>query len=211
KAREQDRLGEWAGPEAIAAAAVRTGARAIAFTYNDPVIFAEFAIDTARACRAAGIAPVAVTAGYIHDAAPRELFAEMDAANVDPKGFTESFYKKLCFAELEPVKETLVYLAHETQVWLEVTTLLIPDANDSPDEVAKLCDWFLAAVGDEVPLHFTAFHPDFKLTDRPPTPPETLVRARQQALSAGLRHVYTGNIHDPHDQSTRCTGFGAAR
>jgi len=209
KAREQDRLTDWAGPEAIAAAAVRSGAASVAFTYNDPVIFAEYAIDTARACRAAGVKSVAVTAGYIHDAARRELFAEMDAANVDLKAFTDDFYHKLCFARLEPVKETLVYLARETDVWLEVTTLLIPGANDGEDEVARLCDWFLAAVGPEVPLHFTAFHPDFKMTDRPPTPPETLLRARRQALAAGLRHVYTGNIFDPDGQSTRCTGCGA--
>jgi len=166
-------------------------------------------VDAARACRARGVATVAVTAGYIHDAARREFYAAMDAANVDLKGFTEDFYRKLCFAHLEPVKETLVYLAKETDVWLEVTTLLIPDANDGDDEIARLCDWFLAAVGDEVPLHFTAFHPDFKLTDRPPTPPETLARARRRALAAGLRHVYTGNIFDPDGQSTRCAGCGA--
>ncbi len=182
KAREQDRLTDWAGPEEIAAAAVESGARSIAFTYNDPVIFAEYAIDTARACRERGIATVAVTAGYIHDAARREFYAAMDAANVDLKGFTEDFYRKICFAHLEPVKETLVYLAKETDVWLEVTTLLIPDANDGDDEIARLCDWFLAAVGDEVPLHFTAFHPDFKMTDKPRTPPETLARAPSGAV-----------------------------
>jgi pyruvate formate lyase activating enzyme len=209
KAREQDRLTDWAGPAEVAEAAVRSGARSIAFTYNDPVIFAEYALDTARACRARGVHAVAVTAGYIRDEARRDFYAEMDAANVDLKGFTDDFYKKLCFAELEPVKETLVYLARETRVWLEVTTLLIPGANDSEDEVARLCDWFGDAVGAEVPLHFTAFHPDFKMLDRPPTPPATLRRARRQALAAGLRHVYTGNIVDPDGQSTRCTGCGA--
>ena len=208
KAREQDRLTDRAGPDAIAQAALTAGARSVAFTYNDPVIFAEYAMDVARACRQRGVATVAVTAGYVREAARRDFFAEMDAANVDLKAFTESFYKKLCFAELEPVKETLVYLARETDVWLEVTTLLIPGANDSEDEVARLCDWFVTAVGDSVPLHFTAFHPDFKMEDVRPTPVETLVRARRQALAAGLRHVYTGNVVDVDGQSTRCSGCG---
>jgi pyruvate formate lyase activating enzyme len=208
KAKEHDRLMDWASPEAIADAALRAGARSVAFTYNDPVIFAEYAIDTARACRARGVKAVAVTAGYITPEARGEFFGAMDATNVDLKGFTERFYHKLCFAHLEPVKETLVWLKRETEVWFEVTTLLIPGENDSPEEIEQLCGWFVAALGDEVPLHFTAFHPDFKMTDRSATPPETLMRAREQALSAGLKHVYTGNIHDERGGASYCAGCG---
>jgi pyruvate formate lyase activating enzyme len=208
KAREQDRLTDWAGPAAIADAAVRAGARSVAFTYNDPVIFAEYAIDTARECRARGVKSVAVTAGYITPEARPDFFGAMDAANVDLKAFTERFYHKLCFAHLEPVKDTLVWLRRETEVWLEVTTLLIPGENDSVDEVDRLAGWFVEALGPEVPLHFTAFHPDFKLTDHPHTPPETLTRAREQALRAGLKHVYTGNVHDVRGGSTTCPGCG---
>jgi pyruvate formate lyase activating enzyme len=209
KARQDDRLNDFASPEAIADAAVAAGARSVAFTYNDPVIFAEYAMDTARACRERGVAAVAVTAGYITEAARREFFEGMDAANVDLKAFTEAFYHKQCYAHLEPVKDTLRFLKHETSVWFEVTTLLIPGENDGEEEIARLCDWFLATLGDEVPLHFTAFHPDFKMTDKPPTPPETLSRARRQALTAGLKHVYTGNVHDADGGSTYCAGCGA--
>ncbi len=208
KAREFDKLGEQSTPEGIADAAVRLGCRSIAFTYNDPVIFAEWAIDVAAACRARGVATVAVTNGYITESARGEFYAAMDAANVDLKGFTEDFYKKLCFAELGPVLDTLVWLKRETNVWLEVTTLLIPGHNDSPEEVDRLVAWFLRELGPEVPLHFTAFHPDFKMIDVPATPPSTLTRARAQALAAGLRHVYTGNVHDPAGQSTYCAGCG---
>lgn len=206
KADEQDRLTDTAMPEAIADAAVRAGARSVAFTYNDPVIFAEYAIDVAHACRARGLKTIAVTAGYITPQARGEFFGAMDAANVDLKAFSENFYHKLCFAHLEPILETLRWLRAETNVWLEVTTLLIPGDNDSVEEIDRLCEWFARVVGPSVPLHFTAFHPDFKLTDRPATPPETLRRARAQALRAGLKHVYTGNVFDPEGQSTRCPG-----
>ena len=209
KAKEQDRLTDWASPEAIADAAVRAGARSVAFTYNDPVIFAEYAIDTAKACRARGVKAVAVTAGYITEDARAEFFGAMDATNVDLKGFTDRFYHKLCFAHLEPVKETLRWLKHETDVWFEVTTLLIPGENDSPEEIDRLCDWYSGTLGDAVPLHFTAFHPDFKMLDKAPTPAETVIRAREQALGFGLKHVYTGNVHDARGQSTYCAGCGA--
>ncbi|MEK6609029.1 MAG: AmmeMemoRadiSam system radical SAM enzyme [Myxococcota bacterium] len=209
KAREIDRLTDAATPDAIAEAAAAAGCRSVAFTYNDPVIFAEFAIDVAKACRARGVKTVAVTAGYITPEARGEFYAHMDAANVDLKAFTQQFYHRLCFADLEPVKDTLRFLRHETNVWFEVTTLLIPGQNDSEDEVEKLSDWFLRELGPDVPLHFTAFHPDFKMTDAPPTPPETCRRARAQALAAGLRYVYTGNIADPKGQSTLCAGCGA--
>jgi pyruvate formate lyase activating enzyme len=208
KAREMDRLGAWAQPDAVAAAALEAGCRGIAFTYNDPVIFAEYAIDCALAAHERGLKAVAVSAGYISPAARAAFFAPMDAANIDLKAFTEQFYHKLCFASLAPVLDTLRWLKHETAVWLEVTTLLIPGHNDSEDEVARLCDWFAQNLGPETPLHFTAFHPDFKLLDAPPTPAATLRQARAQARAAGLQHVYTGNVDDVAGQSTYCAACG---
>jgi pyruvate formate lyase activating enzyme len=209
KAREADRLTDIATPEAVADAAARARCKSVAFTYNDPVVFAEYAIDCAIACRERGIAAVAVTAGYIGGQARSDFYAAMDAANVDLKAFSERFYHKLCFAHLDPVLETLRFLKHETQVWFEVTTLLIPGENDSPDEIARQCDWHAQNLGPDVPLHFSAFHPDFKLTDRPRTPSATLSAARRAALAAGLRYVYTGNVHDVAGQSTYCAGCGA--
>jgi pyruvate formate lyase activating enzyme len=173
------------------------------------VIFAEYAVDCAHAAHEAGLKAVAVSAGYITEQARARFFAPMDAANIDLKGFTEHFYEKLCFAHLGPVLDTLRFLKHETQVWLELTTLLIPGQNDSEQEVAQLCEWVMENLGPLTPLHFTAFHPDFKLLEIPGTPPSTLTRARQRALATGLRHVYTGNIHDPDGQSTYCVGCGA--
>jgi pyruvate formate lyase activating enzyme len=208
KAREFDRLQSWATPEAVAAAAAEAGCRSVAFTYNDPVIFAEYALDCAQAARERGLKTVAVTAGYISPEARRDFYRGMDAANVDLKAFSESFYHRLCFAELAPVLDTLCWLKRETPVWFEVTTLLIPGQNDSEDEVARLSDWCVQHLGPEVPLHFTAFHPDFKMRHLPPTPAHTLRRARQQALRAGLRHVYTGNVHDAAGQSTYCASCG---
>jgi len=204
KAREADRLTDRAMPERIADAAVGAGARSVAFTYNDPVIFAEYAIDTAAACHARGLKTVAVTAGYIGASARAEFFGCLDAANIDLKAFTDRFYHRLCFAHLEPVLETLRWVRHNTPVWLEVTTLLIPGENDSREEVDRLCDFMAHELGPDVPLHFSAYHPDFKLRDLPRTPPETLQRARQQALDHGLRYVYTGNVYDQVGQSTRC-------
>lgn len=208
KSRETDRSAEPATPEAIAAAARQHGCRSVAFTYNDPVIFAEYAIDVAQACREHGIHTVAVTAGYITAEARPSFFAAMDAANVDLKGFSENFYEKYCFGRLQPVLDTLVYLRRETCVWLEITTLLIPQANDSDAELNALTDWIADQLGPDVPLHFTAFHPDFKLMDRPPTPPETLTRARAIARAKGLRFVHTGNVHDREGGSTYCPGCG---
>jgi pyruvate formate lyase activating enzyme len=208
KARELDRLQQQSTPEAIARAARDHGAAAVAFTYNDPVIFAEWAIDVAAACRELGVRTVAVTAGYITPVARPEFFAAMDGANVDLKAFTEGFYHKLCFAHLEPVLETLVWLRRESKTWFEVTTLLIPGLNDSDDEIEQLSAWFARELGPDVPLHFTAFHPDFKLVDRPRTPPETLRKARDIARAAGLHHVYTGNVHDVDGQSTYCASCG---
>jgi pyruvate formate lyase activating enzyme len=208
KARAFDRLQQRATPETIAQAAAGSGCTSVAFTYNDPVIWTEWAIDCAAACRELGIKTVAVTAGYITPEARPAFYGAMDAANVDLKAFTEQFYKKLCYAQLAPVLDTLRWLRHETDVWFEVTTLLIPGQNDSEAEVGQLVEWFAANLGPEVPLHFTAFHPDYKLSDTPPTPPGTLARARRQAQDVGLRHVYTGNVHDVAGQSTYCAGCG---
>jgi pyruvate formate lyase activating enzyme len=209
KASAFDRLQEVASPEAIVAGAARTGSRSIAYTYNDPVIFLEYAVDVAAAARAAGVRNVAVTAGYISQAAREELFRDMDAANVDLKAFTDGFYRKLCSAHLAPVLETLEYLKHETSVWLEITTLLIPGHNDGEEEVAALCEWIADRLGSDVPLHFSAFHPDWRMRDVPMTPAATLKRAREIAMRTGLRYVYTGNIHDEAGQSTYCHNCGA--
>jgi pyruvate formate lyase activating enzyme len=209
KSREMDRLMDQAGPAAIAEAAIASGCASVAFTYNDPVIFAEYAIDTAQACRERGVRSVAVTAGYVHEVPRREFFAHMDAANVDLKGFTEDFYHRLTGAHLAPVLDTLLHIRHETGCWLELTTLLIPGANDSPQELEALSRWVAESLGPDVPLHFTAFHPDYRMTDLPPTPAATLRRAREIALAQGLHHVYTGNVHDAEGGRTRCTGCGA--
>jgi pyruvate formate lyase activating enzyme len=204
KSREMDRLMDAATPGMIAQAAQRLGCKSVAYTYNDPVIFAEYAMDVADACRARGIQNVAVTAGYMHDAPRREFYARMDAANVDLKAFTEDFYFKLTGAHLAPVLETLEYLVKETQVWTEITTLLIPGKNDSDAELQAECRWIRDHLGVDVPLHFSAFHPDWKMTDVPATPAETLTRAREIARLAGLRYVYTGNVHDVDGGSTYC-------
>jgi pyruvate formate lyase activating enzyme len=210
KSREMDRLTDQAAPEAIAAAAQRAGAHSVAFTYNDPTIFAEYAMDVADACHALGIHTVAVTAGYIHAAPRRDFYAKIDAANVDLKAFTDEFYWKQTAAHLEPVKDTLRYLVKETSVWTEITTLVIPGLNDSDRELDELSAWVASDLGVDVPLHFSAFHPDFKMTDRPNTPPETLRRARQLARANGLRYVYTGNVHDLAGDQTLCPSCGTA-
>jgi pyruvate formate lyase activating enzyme len=208
KSREVDTLAERASPEDIARAAAALGCRSVAFTYNDPVIFMEYAIDVARACHDLGIRTVAVTAGYMCPEPRAEFYRHMDAANVDLKAFTEDFYHRICFGHLDPVLETLEYLMHETDVWFEVTTLLIPGLNDGDQEVDALTRWVVEHLGPDVPLHFTAFHPDFKMLDRPPTPAETLTRARRIALANGVRYAYTGNVHDPEGQSTYCHACG---
>ena len=210
KSREVDTLADAASPEHIAAAALALGCRSVAFTYNDPVIFHEYAIDVARACRAAGLRSVAVTAGYVCPEPRAEFYRFMDAANVDLKGFTETFYHRVCGGHLQPVLETLEYIKHHTDVWLEITTLLIPGLNDSPEEIARECDWIAERLGADVPLHFTAFHPDWRMRDRPPTPPATLRMARAIARQRGLRYVYTGNVHDPEGGTTFCHVCGAA-
>ncbi len=208
KSRELDTLADQATPQELANAALRTGCRSVAFTYNDPVIFLEYAIDIAQACHEHGLKAVAVSAGYMCTEPRVEFYRHMDAANIDLKAFTERFYRKLTGSSLAPVLETLQYLKHETSVWLEITTLLIPGHNDEPSELDALSRWVCEKLGPEVPLHFTAFHPDFKLRDPAPTPPETLTRARQIAMANGLHYVYTGNVHDLGGGSTYCQRCG---
>jgi pyruvate formate lyase activating enzyme len=208
KSREIDTLADEAQPETIARAAVELGCRSVAFTYNDPVIFHEYAIDVAAACRERGVKAVAVTAGEVCPEPRREFYPHMDAANVDLKGFTERFYHETCAGYLAPVLDTLQYLKHETDVWFEITTLLIPGENDSSDELEAMSRWIVEHLGPDVPLHFTAFHPDFRMLDKPPTPPETLRRAREIALRNGVRYCYTGNVHDKSGGSTYCQHCG---
>lgn len=208
KSREIELLSETASPQAIARAAKALQCTSVAYTYNDPVIFAEYAVETAKACHELGIKNVAVTAGYVTDAARPYVFEHMDAANVDLKGFSEEFYHRLCAGHLQPVLDTLKYLVHQTQVWVEITNLIIPGENDNPAEIRAMCEWILTELGPDVPLHFTAFHPDFRLLDHPPTPVETLIRAYDIAREVGLHYVYTGNVLDTARQSTYCPRCG---
>ena len=209
KSRETATLSDAASPEQIARAAATHGCRSVAFTYNDPVIFHEYAIDVAAACHALGVKTVAVTAGYVSAEPRREFYQNMDAANVDLKAFTDEFYHAICAAHLAPVLETLEYLKHETSVWLEITTLLIPGQNDSEDELHRLTGWVMEHLGPDVPIHFSAFHPDWRMLDTPPTPPAILSRARQIARANGLRYAYTGNVHDPEGDTTFCHACNA--
>ena len=208
KSREIDTLADQASPETVARAAVELGCRSIAFTYNDPVIFMEYAIDVATACHEVGIKTVAVTAGYMTSEPRVEFYRYMDAANVDLKGFTDEFYRNVCGGHLAAVLETLVYLKHETSVWFEITNLLIPGVNDSDHEIDAMTRWIVRSLGPDVPIHFTAFHPDWKMTDRPHTPKETLSRARRIALQNGIWYAYTGNVHDEDGESTYCPQCG---
>ena len=208
KSREFDTLADSASPEALAQTAHRLGCSSVAFTYNDPVIFHEYAVDVAIACRDLDIKTVAVTAGYVCEEPRREFYQHMDAANVDLKAFTDEFYWELASGKLQPVLDTLVYLKHETDVWFEITTLLIPGKNDSERELEEMTQWVVQHLGPDVPLHFTAFHPDWKMLDIPPTPSATLTRARDIAMNNGVRYAYTGNVHDVDGGSTRCHQCG---
>ena len=210
KSRQMDTLADHASPEALAETAVRYGCRSIAYTYNDPVIFLEYALDVAQACRERDIRSVAVSAGYICPQPRRDFFTAMDAANIDLKAFSERFYRKICGGDLSTVLETLEYLKHDTSIWFEITTLLIPGENDSDAELKAQCRWIEQQLGPDVPLHFSAFHPDWKMRDHPHTPPTTLTRARQTGLDCGLHYVYTGNVHDREGDTTFCPGCGLA-
>jgi pyruvate formate lyase activating enzyme len=208
KSRSVDTLADQAAPTGVAHAARNGGCRSVAFTYNDPVVFLEYAVETAKACRAADIKSVAVTAGYIEREPGIELFTHMDAANVDLKAFTEKFYWKITGGHLQPVLDTLLYLKHETDVWFEITTLLIPDENDSPAEIDTMTSWVVEHLGPDVPMHFTAFHPDWKMLDKAPTSAASVQQARAIALRNGVRYAYTGNIRDKDGQSTYCHQCG---
>jgi len=196
-------------PARVVDLAVRMRSPGLAFTYNDPIIWAEYAIDVAKEAHARGLFTVFVTNGYVGAKAREEIFPHMDATNVDLKAFTEGFYAKTTLAHLAPVQETLEWLARETDVWVEVTNLMIPGLNDDEEETRALAEWVVSRMGPDVPVHFTAFHPDYKMLDRPRTPPRTLVRAREIGRAAGLRYVYTGNVHDREGQSTFCPSCGA--
>ncbi|MFT3930923.1 MAG: AmmeMemoRadiSam system radical SAM enzyme [Spongiibacteraceae bacterium] len=210
KSKDMDRLMDQALPQAIALAAKQSDCKSVAFTYNDPVIFAEYAMDVADECHQLDIKTVAVTAGYIHAAARKDFYAKMDAANVDLKAFTDEFYFKQTGAHLQPVLDTLTYLKHETEVWFEITTLLIPGKNDSDEELTAMCAWLRNELGRDVPIHFSAFHPDYKMQDIPATPASTLIRARDIALRAGLDYVYTGNVHNRDGDTTFCPNCKSA-
>ena len=208
KSREFDRLQVSATPHWIVNKAIEQDCRSVAYTYNDPVIFLEYAVDVARACREQGILNVAVTAGYVTDEPREEFFNHMDAVNVDLKAFTDRFYWKICGGHLQPVLDTILYLKHETDIWFELTTLLIPGQNDSEAEIEAMSGWIMEHLGPDVPLHFSAFHPDWKMRDIAATPKSTLTRSREIAIKAGLHHVYTGNVHDFSGSSTYCPGCG---
>jgi pyruvate formate lyase activating enzyme len=208
KSREMDTLSASAGPEQLARAAQELNCRSVAFTYNDPVIFLEYAVDVAAACRERGVQSVAVTAGYIDPAPRAAFFRAVDATNVDLKAFTDHFYYKVCGGRLEPVLETLEYIKQETDTWLELTTLLIPGQNDSEQELDAMTRWVVEHLGVDVPMHFTAFHPDWKMRDIERTPAATLARARSIAVANGVRYAFTGNVHDPTGSSTWCHSCG---
>jgi pyruvate formate lyase activating enzyme len=208
KSRQMDTLADTAGPEQIVQAAERLGCASVAFTYNDPVIFLEYARDVAAACKERGIRTVAVTAGYINPEPRAEFFSFIDAANIDLKAFDEGFYRRIAGGRLQPVLDTLRYLRHETDVWFEITNLVIPGHNDSEDELRRMSAWIVEELGPDIPLHFSAFHPNYKMRDVPPTSRATLRRARNIAVQQGVHHVYTGNVHDREGDTSFCAGCG---
>lgn len=205
KSRQMDTLASQASPEMLADACVNTSCRSIAYTYNDPIIFMEYAVDVAQACKERNIKSVAVSAGFVMPEPRVAFFSHMDAANIDLKGFSEQFYRKFCGGHLQNVLDTLSYLVHETRCWVEITNLIIPGENDDPNELQAMCDWIRGNLGVYVPLHFTAFHPDYKMLEYPRTPLRTLERARRIALDSGLKHVYTGNLAAIDSGSTYCS------
>jgi len=204
KSREVDTLAAEASPALVAAAAKHLGCTAVAFTYNDPVIFLEYALDVAAECRKLGIKTVAKTAAYMCEGPAREFFGAMDACSVDLKAFSEDFYARITYGHLKPVLDNILAIRRHTHSWLELTTLLIPGLNDSDAELDQMTRWVVDALGPDVPMHFTAFHPDWRMLDRPRTPPSTLKRARIMAMKNGVRYAYSGNILDEETASTYC-------
>jgi pyruvate formate lyase activating enzyme len=209
KAKSDEISSTTASPGEVVELAKRYKVPSIAYTYNDPTIYGEYVEDISKIAREEGLKNVMVTAGYIDKNAREEVYKNIDAVNVDLKAFTETFYFKLTFSHLEDVLDTLVWLKHDTDIWTEITTLLIPDENDSDDEIKQMSDWVLENLGDEVPMHFTAFHPDFKMRDKPATPASTLKRARKIAMDKGVKFVYVGNVFDAEGQTTYCPNCNA--
>lgn len=204
KARLDSTNSVYATPEDVVTIAKRYKTPSIAYTYNDPVIFGEYVIDISKLAREEGIKNVMVTAGYIDKEARKEVFKFIDAANVDLKAFTEVFYHKLTSSHLNDILDTLVWLKNETDTWFEITNLIIPGENDNKEEIKQMCEWIVKNLSDEIPLHFTAFHPDFKMTNKPRTPASTLMNAREIAGRIGIKYCYTGNVHDSEGQATYC-------
>lgn len=208
KSKLEDVNALYASPEDVVKLALQYNAPSIAYTYNDPTIFGEYVIDISQIARNSGIRNVMVTAGYIDKKARKDVYKYIDAANVDLKAFSEDFYRKLTLSHIAPVLDTLRWIKNETDIWLEITTLLIPGENDSDDELKAMADWIVKNLGDEVPLHFTAFHPDFMMRDKNPTPHSTLIKARKIALNAGIKYCYVGNVHDNEGETTYCPNCG---
>jgi len=208
KSREIDTLADSASPEKLVFAAKKLDCKSIAFTYNDPVIFHEYAIDVAKACKEQDIKAVAVSAGYVCPEPREEFYRYMDAVNIDLKAFTEDFYHKITGSHLDTILETLSYIKHDTDVWLEITNLIIPGKNDSDKELNQMTEWIMSNLGADVPLHFSAFHPDWKMRDVPSTSLETLKKARSIAIMNGLHYVYTGNVHNLEGDTTFCYKCG---
>ena len=204
KAKLDDVNSLTASPEDVVSLAKQYLTPSIAFTYNDPTIFGEYVIDISKIAREEKIKSVMVTAGYIDKEARKDVYKYIDGVNVDLKGFTERFYYKNTFSHLNDVLDTLIWLKNETGVWIELTTLIIPDENDSVEEIKNECDWITNNLGDEVPLHFTAFHPDFKMRDKNATPHSSLIQAKKIAEQSGIKYCYIGNVHDTKNQSTYC-------
>ncbi|MBI5191076.1 MAG: AmmeMemoRadiSam system radical SAM enzyme [Nitrospirae bacterium] len=199
-------LGEPVPPEDIVAGALRYGCKSISYTYTEPTIYFELACDTARLAREAGLRNVFVSNGYITKEALTEIRPYLDAANIDLKSFDEKFYQKVCGAKLEKVLDS-IRLYHEFGIWVEITTLIIPGLNDGEDELKKIAG-FLASIDVNIPWHVTAFHPTYRLMDRPRTPAATLRKARRIGLDAGLRYVYEGNIPGEGGENTYCHSCG---
>jgi pyruvate formate lyase activating enzyme len=208
KSREIDTLADAASPGKIALVAKELNCNSVAFTYNDPIVFMEYAIDVARACHAKNIKTVAVSSGYMCAEPRKEFYNYIDAANIDLKAFTDDFYHKITGSHLQPVLDTLLYLKHETNVWIELTTLIIPDKNDSEKELKEMTKWVVENLGPDVPMHFTAFHPDWKMMDVPATPLATLIKARKIAIDNGVHYAYTGNVDYKLGENTYCHACG---